>query len=53
MGEESSTITFQSIYDMVRKEKTSEEIQQLNKEVFSQLTNYLKMKIQIYKNSKN
>ncbi len=53
MGEESSTITFQSVYDMVRKEKTSEEIQQLNPEVFLQLTNYLKIKIQIYKNSKN
>jgi len=53
MGEENSTITFQSIYDMVRKEKTNEEIQELNKEVFAQLTTYLKTKIQIYKNSKN
>ena len=53
MGEESSTITFQSIYDMARKEKTSEEIQELHPDVFKQLTSYLKTKIQIYKNSKN
>lgn len=53
MGEESSIITFQSIYDMVRKEKTSEEIQELHPDVFKQLTSYLKTKIQIYKNSKN
>ena len=53
MGEESSTITFQSVYDMVRKEKTSEGIQELHPDVFKQLTSYLKTKIRIYKNSKN
>jgi hypothetical protein len=52
MGEESSTITFESLYDMVRKEKTNDEIQVLNAHVFSQIINYLKNKAETYKRSK-
>ena len=47
-----STITFESLYNLVRKEKTSEEIQELSPEIYEQIITYLKTKIQIYKDSK-
>ena len=50
--EEVSTITYESLYNLVRNEKTNGEIQNLNPEVYAQLVNYLKTKIQIYKDAK-
>lgn len=50
--EETSTITFEKLYDLVRKEKTNEEIQELNPETYKQLVDYLNNKIQIYKEAK-
>jgi len=46
-------ITFEALYEYVRNEKTSEEIQKLSPEIYEQLVNYLKIKLQIYKNVKN
>jgi DNA replication initiation complex subunit (GINS family) len=51
MGEE-STITYQAIYDLVRKEKTNDALQKLEPETYSQLIKYLRVKLQIYKNAK-
>jgi len=51
MGE-TSTITFESLYNLVRNEKTNEEIQEINPETYKQLVDYLKNKIQIYKEAK-
>lgn len=52
MGEETSTITFESLYNMVRNEKINEAIQELNPKAYNQIVNYLKTKIQIYKDAK-
>jgi DNA replication initiation complex subunit (GINS family) len=50
--DEISILTFESIYDLVRKEKTSEEIQKLNPDIYLQLIKYLKTKSEIYRNAK-
>ncbi len=52
MGEESSAITFEAIYDMVRKEKVNDEIQKLPPAVYSLLVRYLKTKIEVYKTAR-
>jgi DNA replication initiation complex subunit (GINS family) len=51
MGEESSAITFEAIYDIVRKEKTTETIQKLNPNIYQQMIQYLRTKIEIYRNT--
>lgn len=45
-------ITFEAIYDMVRKEKGSEELQQLNPNTYALIAFYLRTKLQIYKEAK-
>jgi DNA replication initiation complex subunit (GINS family) len=51
MGEVSA-ITFESLYDTVRKEKTTEDLQKLNPDFFIQVTEYLKSKTEVYKSAK-
>lgn len=50
MGE---TITFETLYSMVRKEKTENALQELTPESYTQIANYLKTKIEIHKNQTN
>ncbi len=51
MGEVSA-ITFESLYETVRKEKTSEELQKLNPDFYRQVIDYLKAKTDAYKGAK-
>jgi len=51
MGE-ISVITFESLYDTVRKEKTIDELQKLNPDFYKQVTDYLKTKTDAYKSAK-
>jgi DNA replication initiation complex subunit (GINS family) len=53
MGEDNSTITFEAIYELVRKEKANEEIQKLNPQIYHQIIRYLKTKTEMYKSSKD
>jgi|SaaInlStandDraft_4_1057021.scaffolds.fasta_scaffold44714_2 DNA replication initiation complex subunit (GINS family) len=55
MGESdtsTSTITFELLYNLVRTEKTNNELQELKPEIYVQIVNYLKNKIEIYRDSK-
>ena len=47
-----SAITFESIFDLVRKERGNEVLQELNKETYQQIVSYLKTKIKQYEDSK-
>jgi DNA replication initiation complex subunit (GINS family) len=53
MGEEISSITFESLYDMVRKEKTTSELQKLHPDIYDQIIKYLKTKTETYRNAKD
>lgn len=50
--EEDSAITFESLYNIVRNEKTSEDIQKLSPELYGQIISYLKTKIRTYKEAR-
>jgi hypothetical protein len=52
MSDEVTPITFESIYNLVRNEKTNVAIQKINPMIYAQLVEYLKTKIQTYKESK-
>ena len=45
-------ITYENLYEVVRKEKSSDALQKLNSNVISQMTDYLRTKIQVYKEAK-
>lgn len=45
-------ITYEAIFDMVRKEKATEELLVLNPNIYSQISFYLKTKLQIYNQAK-
>ncbi len=49
MGE---IITYESLYEIVRKEKTSQAVQQVNSTIMEQISQYLKTKLQVYKEAK-
>jgi DNA replication initiation complex subunit (GINS family) len=51
MGEVSA-ITFESLYETVRKEKTTEDLQMLNPDFYTQVTDYLRTKTEVYKAAK-
>ncbi len=53
MTGESSTITFEALYEIARNEKTKEEIMKVSPDIYSQIIGYLKNKTGIYKNAKN
>ena len=53
MGDEISSITFESLYDMVRKEKTTPELQKLHPDIYDQIIKYLKTKTESYMNAKD
>jgi len=48
-----SVITFESLYDLARKEKASDEIQKLDPQIFSQIVRYLNTKIEVHKDAKD
>jgi len=45
-------ITFENLYELVRNEKTNDEIQELNPEIYIEIIEYLNTKLSIYKDSK-
>ncbi|NTV22906.1 MAG: DNA replication complex GINS family protein [Nanoarchaeota archaeon] len=47
--EESSTITYELIYELVRKEKTSDDIQAISPDTYKKIVSYLRTKLEIYK----
>jgi DNA replication initiation complex subunit (GINS family) len=47
-----SVITFESIFDLVRKEKGNDVLQPLPQEIYEQIVNYLKTKIKQYEDAK-
>ncbi|MEM2131424.1 MAG: hypothetical protein QXM96_01860 [Candidatus Woesearchaeota archaeon] len=49
----SDIITFDAIFELVRNEKTKDELIKTNPIIYDQLINYLKSKLEIYKNVKN
>src|SRR3972149_2538468 len=51
MGE-SSAITFEILYDLVRKEKSEESIQKLPPDISNQMVHYLTTKLGIYRDAK-
>lgn len=50
MGE-TSVITYEQLYNLVRNEKINEELQKINPDTYSQIVYYLKTKIVIYKDA--
>lgn len=52
MADEVPAITFESLYDMVRKEKANDPIQALDSTIYLQIINYLKTKTESYKTAK-
>ena len=47
-----SVITFESIFELVRKEKGNDILQELPRETYEQIVNYLKTKLKQYESSK-
>ncbi len=52
MGEETSTITYEALYNLVRNEKTNDAIQEIHPDTYKQIVKYLTTKIRIYKKAK-
>ncbi|MBN1502946.1 hypothetical protein JW930_05360 [Candidatus Woesearchaeota archaeon] len=47
------TITYETIFELARKEKTAQELQHLSNNIFELISNYIRDKIHIYKNTKD
>ncbi|MFH2020431.1 MAG: hypothetical protein ABIJ34_03390 [archaeon] len=47
-----SVITYENIFELLRNEKNAEQLQQLSPELYSQIVNYLKTKLQAYEDAK-
>lgn len=46
-------ITFDALFELVRNEKSKEEIIKVNPNIYEQISNYLKSKLELYKNFKS